>query len=57
VILNLVRFDADDGPVARGIRVIDVATLDLVRAERRPPDALRCTCESERDWLGDHRCT
>jgi len=55
VILNLVWFDADEGPIARRIGIINIAPLDLVRAECWPPDALCCARESERDASGDYR--
>jgi hypothetical protein len=55
VILNLVWFDVDEGPIARRICIVDIAPLDLVRAECRPPDALCYTRESERDTFGDYR--
>ena len=44
VILDLVGLDADDSPVARHVHVVDVAPLDLVRAQHRPPDVLCCWC-------------
>ena len=54
MILDLIGLDAEEGPVSRRVRVVDVAPLDLVRAERGPPDALRCAGECECDALGDH---
>src|SRR6266851_2446291 len=56
VILDLVGLDADDGPVARRVRVVDVAPLDLVRTQRGPPDALCRTRKRKRDLFGDHWC-
>src|SRR6266436_3057681 len=56
VILNLVWFDANEGPIARRIGIIDIAPLDLIGAECWPPDALRCTRKDECDTFRDYRC-
>jgi hypothetical protein len=55
VILNLVWFNVDESPIARCICIVDIAPLNLVRAECRPPDALCYTRESERDRFRDYQ--
>lgn len=55
MILNFIWFDADEGPIARRIRVVDIAPLDLVGAECWPPDALCHVSESKRNAFGDYR--
>ena len=56
MVLDLVWFDADKGPVARRVSIVDIAPLDFVRAEQRPPNALCGAGERERDAFGDYRC-
>ena len=56
MVLDLVGFDADKSPVARRVGIVDIAPLDLVRAEQRPPDALCGAGEREREAFGDYRC-
>lgn len=57
MILNLVRFDADEGPIAWRTSIVDIAPLDFIGAECWPPDALCRTRESESDAFGDYRGT
>jgi hypothetical protein len=56
MILNLVWFDTDEGPITRHIGIIDITPLNLVGAQRWPPDALRCTHEGKCNTFWDYRC-